>query len=253
LTPEVLLLHQELDAHHWWFRARRRILLDLIAELLPKDKTTLVVDVGCGAGATTVAIDERYACIGVDASAEVIGAARARFPKTKFQVADSAAVAYELAKDARLILMADVLEHVADDREFLSEWVSAASPGGWFLITVPADPGLWSVHDKSHGHHRRYTRTMLTDLWRHLPVSLRFLSHFNSRLYPIVRAVRARRKTTALRSPSHDLRLPIGPINRALEAIFYGESGRLLTALRHGESGPYWRGVSLAAVIRKNE
>ena len=43
----------------------------------------------------------------------------------------------------------------------LSELLAAASPGCYFLLTVPADPSLWSEHDESFGHYRRYDRARL--------------------------------------------------------------------------------------------
>lgn len=33
-----------------------------------------------------------------------------------------------------------------------------AVPGGFILLTVPADPRLWSKFDRYAGHYRRYTR-----------------------------------------------------------------------------------------------
>ena len=40
----------------------------------------------------------------------------------------------------------------------LSGLLAAAAPGAYFLLTVPADESLWSEHDESFGHYRRYDR-----------------------------------------------------------------------------------------------
>ncbi|MBN2194623.1 MAG: methyltransferase domain-containing protein [Polyangiaceae bacterium] len=56
-----------------------------------------------------------------------------------------------------LVLMLDVLEHVSDDRSFLSDTVERnVVPGGHLLFSVPAWQGLFSGHDHRLGHHRRY-------------------------------------------------------------------------------------------------
>lgn len=56
--------------------------------------------------------------------------------------------------DAALLL--DVLEHVPDDRGFLSSVVERVVPGGVVLVSVPAWQRLFSSHDERLGHHRRY-------------------------------------------------------------------------------------------------
>lgn len=55
-----------------------------------------------------------------------------------------------------LVLLMDVLEHVADDLGFLQTALSRLRPGGRVLITVPAHPFLFSDHDRKLKHFRRY-------------------------------------------------------------------------------------------------
>lgn len=65
-----------------------------------------------------------------------------------------------------LTLLLDVLEHVPEDRAFLTQVVSRhAANGGHVLVTVPAYPALYSGHDFSLGHYRRYR---LQELQGHL-------------------------------------------------------------------------------------
>ena len=59
---------------------------------------------------------------------------------------------------ASVILLLDVIEHVADDVSFLGELVrDSLQPGGLVLVSVPAWPSLYSSHDVRLKHHRRYT------------------------------------------------------------------------------------------------
>ena len=138
---------------------------------------------------------------------------------------------------ARLFLLTDVLEHVADDYAMFSELLAAASPGSCFLVTVPADESLWSVHDESFGHYRRYAAARLEGIWQGLPATTLLLSHFNARLFPIVRLVRAwnRHVGQAAGRAGTDFWLPRGPINALLTAILAGEAS--LLALVRREAG----------------
>ena len=157
-------------------------------------------------------------------------------------------------REARLVLLMDVLEHVPDDFAFLSELLAAATPGTHFLITVPANPSFWSEHDESNGHYRRYDPDRLRRVWAGLPVTTRLLSHFNTRLYPIARAVRAwsRWRGRATGMAGTDVSLPRPSINAALESIFAGE-GRVLGDLLAGRGRRgYAAGLSLVAVIRRD-
>ena len=58
---------------------------------------------------------------------------------------------------ADLVLLMDVLEHVADDVGLLRAYVAPAASGTRFVITVPAFNWLWSEHDVFLEHFRRYT------------------------------------------------------------------------------------------------
>src|SRR5262249_23693342 len=72
--------------------------------------------------------------------------------------------------DARfdLLLLLDVLEHVDDDRAFLTTLVrDNLAGGGSVVVTVPAWPWLYGAHDAALNHRRRYgqaeARRLLAD------------------------------------------------------------------------------------------
>jgi len=254
-------LFSEVEQTHWWFAARRRILCRLAARLLPPSKDHWALDIGCGTGCNTAALGEHYTSVGVDASPGAIRLAESRFPHIQFF---TATLPDDLARDdaphrlreavgrAGLFLLADVLEHVADDRRAFARLVAMARPGAYFLITVPADMALWSPHDENQGHHRRYDRAEIERLWQGLPIQPVLVSYFNARLYPVIRSIRAvnRLRGKSCGRAQLDLSMPAWWINRVLARIFTGEGRRLEAALQ-GRTRGYSRGVSLVALVRR--
>lgn len=62
------------------------------------------------------------------------------------------------------VLLVHVLEHIKEDRKALAHIHSLLSTGGRLLIQVPAFQWLFSNHDISIGHYRRYNKKALIDL-----------------------------------------------------------------------------------------
>lgn len=62
------------------------------------------------------------------------------------------------------ILYIDVLEHIEDDAAEVRKAANALKQGGYLCVLVPANPKDYTAFDKSIGHFRRYTKTMLQDI-----------------------------------------------------------------------------------------
>jgi SAM-dependent methyltransferase len=141
-----------------------------------------------------------------------------------------------------LVALLDVLEHVPDDLGSLRAIHRRLKPGGALLLTVPANPWMWSAHDSAHHHFRRYTKKQLQELFLRSGLEIQLLSYFNTLLYPLVATARIVGKL--LRRESSDDKLPSEPVNSVLNKIFGLEAwivGRL----------PMPFGVSLVAVVRR--
>ncbi|HUP22837.1 MAG TPA: class I SAM-dependent methyltransferase [Thermoanaerobaculia bacterium] len=78
----------------------------------------------------------------------------------------------------------DVLEHIADDRDFLATIRSLLQPEGRLYITVPAYSWLWSAEDDLAGHFRRYRLRTINRLLREVGFEVEFSSYF-FRLVPL--------------------------------------------------------------------
>lgn len=246
-------LHADVEERHWWFTARREILRRMVAAVAPAGSGATVVDVGCGTGANLASLAADYRCVGIDTSAEGVRLAQSRFPHVEFLHGFAPDGLGEVVHDVDVLLLTDVLEHVPDDFRLLSELLAVVPVGAHLIVTVPADEALWSPHDEAFGHYRRYDLSRFTQVWDNLPVTTRLTSAFNSRLYPVVKGVRALNRW---RGESHgaagtDFQMPSGPVNSLLRRTFAGEAGVLLDLLAGRRQRGYAKGVSLMAVLRR--
>ena len=60
-----------------------------------------------------------------------------------------------------VIILADVLEHIQNDKDTLMNLYNHLSPGGKIIIFVPSCQFLYSVFDVQIGHFRRYSMSTL--------------------------------------------------------------------------------------------
>jgi SAM-dependent methyltransferase len=141
-----------------------------------------------------------------------------------------------------LIALLDVLEHVPDDLASLRAIHRRLKPGGALLLTVPANPWMWSAHDAAHHHFRRYTKKQLAELFLRSGLEVQLLSYFNTLLFPLVAAARVTGKVT--RKDSADDSLPSAPVTSVLRRVFGLEAGIIGRV-------PMPFGVSLVAVVRR--
>ena len=107
-----------------------------------------------------------------------------------------------------------------------------AAPGALLIVTVPAYRWLWSQHDDSHHHLRRYTAPTLRARlaaagWR--PV---LITYFNSLLLPPIALVRTLARRRAPRDGRTDYQLTGGLLNRALELPMRAEAALIARGAR---------------------
>ena len=257
MQSEQFQLHCEIERKHWWFVARRQILRTLVHQLVPpeasKPRQATVIDVGCGTGANIAEFGEQYHAVGIEPSATAIQLAAQRFSQVDFRAGYAPDDLSDCISEAKLVMLNDVLEHIPDDFDLLSRLMAATRPGTYFLLTVPASMALWSPHDEAFGHYRRYESGRFRAVWDGLPVDELLFSHFNTRLWPIVRGIRMlnQMRGTTSGSAGTDFSVPNRAANRALTHIFAGERHRLGRLLAGEATAPYRRGVSLITVLRR--
>lgn len=140
------------------------------------------------------------------------------------------------------MLLLGVLEHVGDDRAALRLLREKLAPGGRLVLTVPAAPWMWSAHDETHHHHRRYDWPTLRVRPTEAGFRVRRHSHFNTLLYSAVALAQLIGKVTG--KQGGDDALASRPVDRLLGALFAVE--RRWVARRFAPLG-----VSLAVVAER--
>jgi SAM-dependent methyltransferase len=233
----------ELEDRHWWFRNRRRLVWGLLGRVgVPPSPR--ILDAGCGTGRNLIEFGPLGEAEGVDFSDEAVafcherglhGVRKARleelpFPERRFD----------------LILATDVIEHLDDDRRALSELRRVAAPGARLIVTVPAYNWLWSRHDESHHHRRRYTMRRLRERVTVTGWEPRASSYYYATLLPAVAAVRAVRKLPARGNGRSDLALTPAGLDRVMEL-----PGRVEAALiERGFALPAGVSIGMACTVR---
>ena len=231
----------ELGQTHWWFRARRRVLAEIVRRVARPPKDARILEVGCGPGHNLAMLKAFGEVEGVelDEAAGKIAAARVGCPVAQGALPDLKGIkrgAYDV------IALLDVLEHVVDDKASMAALFGLLKPGGALLLTVPANPWMFSAHDVAHHHHRRYRKREIAALAHGAGFKIDLLTPFNTLLFPVIAGARALGKVTG--KEGGDDALPAAPLNRLLEGVFASErwlAGRV----------PLPFGVSLVAVLRR--
>ena len=217
---------------HPWEQARARAVLSILVEhgLSPRH----VLDYGCGDGFTGNRVakhfDARLTAYDPNFTAELIQ----QFAEPSIEFTNQRP---EDLSRFDLLLLLDVIEHVPDDRDFLSQLIGAGSDlKRNVLITVPAFSQLFTEHDRFLKHYRRYAlgdlRAVCSD------VGLRRLA--DGYLFSSLLAPRAASKCAELLRGGGPQQRGIGSwqrgpgVTRAIETALNWDNRLLLSLARKG-------------------
>jgi len=141
----------------------------LLAEVRPGDRA---LDIGCGTGEFTAALDQAGArAVGVEVAQAAVERARAGHPGVDVRHVPIEGPLPLEDSSFDLVWASEVIEHVADTARWLSEVRRVLAPGGRLLVTTPSHGrlrvalgGVERFSEPLGDHLHLYTRASLRSL-----------------------------------------------------------------------------------------
>jgi SAM-dependent methyltransferase len=247
---EIYAALAKIEERHFWFRSRNAVIRQLVTKYLSGGGGRRFLEIGCGTGYVLkmLAAIPGLECIGAEVHLKGARIAKERVPSAEIVQLDACEIPFEATFDA--VGAFDVIEHIETDEKVIQNVHRALKDGGYFFLSVPQHPFLWSSQDEFAGHKRRYTRSeLLTKLGRN-GFLIDYAGSFCCTLFPFLllsRLTKANR--TKNETKATDILAEFNVLE-PLNSVF-----RLLMRLderiiRYGRSLPF--GGSLVAVARKS-
>ncbi len=182
---EQAILGAQAD-RHWYYRAKSAAMLRMVRGA----PVSAVLDVGAGSGFFARCVLDRT-------EAAYALCVDPNYPREHDEDHRGKPIRFVHGIDrfdGNLVLLMDVLEHVADDAALLRDYVDKAAPGTRFLITVPAHRWMWSGHDVFLEHFRRYTVREVDRLVAGAGLKQRRSGYYFGLVLPLAAAIRLGRR-----------------------------------------------------------
>jgi SAM-dependent methyltransferase len=232
--PHYFKTLERIERRHFWFVARREIVLEALRQTVPDLERRRAFDIGCGSGGLLEYLRTRGIAVAgaCDAYPESLEIVRRRL-EIPLVLVDEGRLP-PLGGGHELLALFDVLEHLDDDRGTLRFLHSVLAPGGVVVLTVPAHPFLFDERDELARHRRRYRRGELRQKLEEAGFGVRLLTHFMAPLVPPLLAMRALRRILPAsfrrNRASQDLEFRVVPAFNDLMRAVLAVERRLLRA-----------------------
>jgi SAM-dependent methyltransferase len=244
-NPENFVKLFNMEAGNFWFRARNRLIIWALERYFPQAATFM--EIGCGTGFVLSGIRQAFPELTLSGSeifSDGLAFAAERLPGVALYQMDARRIPFREEFD--VIGAFDVLEHIREDEQVLSQMYQATRQHGGILVTVPQYPFLWSQADDYAHHVRRYRARELKDKVRRAGFNVIRLTSFVSMLLPLLMLSRLKPRFRSEEfDPASEFNIST-PMNRTLEKILDGER----KLIRAGISFP--AGGSLLLVARRD-
>jgi ubiquinone/menaquinone biosynthesis C-methylase UbiE len=178
-----------LEETHWWFAAKRALVIDLLAEHTKMRSIRRILDAGCGTGIMLKELQKFGEAWGIDQSPEAISFSEKRMAGVHGYAPLLQASVCNLPfadNSFDAVTCLDLLYHrnVENDEAALKEIARVCRPGAVLILTDSALPSLWSRHDQLMHAARRYTVRQIHQKLTNANFNIIRLSYSNFLLFP---------------------------------------------------------------------
>ncbi len=231
---------------HWWYLARRSMLRWGLKKHLNVSIPLKILDLASACGDNFSVCREYGQAYGIDISEHSI-----RYCKDKnintMVMGDVQVIPFAKGVFDAVVAF-DVFEHLKRDVDAMREVGRILRPDGVLLVNVPAFMALYSHHDKSFDHLRRYTISEINIKLNAAGFRVQYYTYWSFFIFPAVyvqRRILGRKKRSQAKSDFH-LSIP-----KYIEHIFSILSRIEFLAMSNGFSFPF--GVSLYCIALKKD
>jgi SAM-dependent methyltransferase len=233
------------EQNYWWHVGRLEIIQTYVKRASRNKSHSTILNVGCGTGGTIDMLEKFGKVDNVDASDDAIVFVKKLGYRDVTKVGDIDLPFEDETYD--IVGAFDVLEHIEDHRSALAEWKRVLKDDGAIVITVPAYQWLWSGHDVSLHHQRRYNMKSLMTVAAEAGLRPERKSYAISFSLPLVAGFRIASKILARKTGAETSYVPVpGAINKLFTAILKAEA-----RMHNSVSLP--AGTSVITILRKND
>lgn len=234
----------ERESTYWWHLGRLKIIQTYIERATKGARSDLkLLNVGCGTGGTIDMLEQFGLVDNVDISDDAIKFMKQHGYQRITKVNDIKLPFKDRSYD--VVGAFDVLEHIDKQVEALKEWKRVLKDDGAIIITVPAYQWLWTDHDVSLHHKRRYTTKRLAGAAKKAGLKPERKSYAIVFSLPLIVGFRFLNKVRGRKADSETSYVDVPEwVNSAFTKILYGE------AKLHRRMG-FLGGTSVVAILRK--
>lgn len=233
----------EREKNYWWHLGRLRIIQTYVGRAVGPKKKPLIMNIGCGTGGTIDMLESFGTVDNVDISDDAIEFMKQCGYKRLTKVDDIKLPFKDKTYD--IVGAFDVLEHIENQTGALKEWKRILKDKGAIVITVPAYQWLWSDHDVSLYHERRYTTRRLKQAAREAGLRVEKKSYAIVFSLPMIVAFRFINKIRGKKADSETSYVDVPNwVNTMFTKFLYGEA-----AMHKIIRFPF--GTSVVTILRK--
>lgn len=219
MSPEEYLNLERVEREHWYYVGKRKIVKYWVQHTVGTNSALTMLDCGAGSGAFAVEMSRVFDAYALDDHNESLEILKSRLPADRIINGSCTSIPI-MDSFFDVVTALDVLEHVADDQNAVTEMFRVLKPGGWLIATVPAMMSLWSDWDVSLQHQRRYSKAEILALFSHADITINHCAYINILAMPVVWLVRSLRKLDVYRSKRIEDHVPRSFINKILQTVF---------------------------------